>query len=263
MLVSSSHEPTSDDRSARIDDAELERVAALGWPGLEQERLGDWVLRASGGFTGRGNSVLPMGDPGRPLGDAVDAVVAWYRRRALPPTAQVPLPLCSGVDDELDRRGWRAFNRTHILTGAVALLLDSSGSALVGPVRLEPYPSAAWLGGYHYRGAELPAGAADVLALGADPVFASIEERGEVVAVGRGIVDEGWLGVTAVTVGKDHRRRGLGSAIMAGLATWGAEQGAHSAYLQVAVENTAALQMYGRLGMRRHHDYQYRRLDSS
>ncbi len=243
------------------DDATLERIAALGWPGQEQERLGDWLLRASGGFTGRGNSVLPLGEVGRPLGEAVEAVIAWYRERGLPPTAQVPLPLRTDVDDELDRRGWRAFNRTHVLTGRVELLMQSSGGQPTSPVQLEPTPSPAWLGGYHYRGAELPAGAADVLALGANPVFASIEVGGAVVAVGRGIVDEGWLGVTAVTVDEAYRRRGLGSAIMTGLAAWGAVQGAHSSYLQVAAENTAALQMYDRLGMRRHHDYQYRRLD--
>lgn len=262
MAVNPSAAAGPDHESTLIDDASLERVAALGWPGLEQERLGDWLLRASRGFTGRGNSVLPIGDPGRGLSDAIDSVIDWYRERGLPPTAQVPLPLCTDVDAELERRGWRAFNRTHILTGPVALLLDSTGAS--GPaVRLDAYPSDGWLGGYHYRGAELPAIAADVLALGAAPVFASIVEGEEVVAVGRGIVDEGWLGVTAVTVGEDHRRRGLGSAIMTGLAAWGAEQGARSAYLQVAVENAPALQMYDRLGMRRHHDYQYRRLDSA
>lgn len=262
MVVNPSTASAPDDDSASIDDAELERIAALGWPGLEQERLGEWLLRASGGFTGRGNSVLPVGDPGRPLGLAIDEVVQWYRGRGLPPTAQVPLPLCDHVDAELERRGWRAFNRTHVLTGPVALLLDPSRPVPLPGLRLESYPSDAWLGGYHYRGAALPAGAADVLALGAAPVFASIEEAGAVVAVGRGIVDEGWLGVTAVTVGEDRRRRGLGSSIMTELAAWAGEQGARCAYLQVAVENTAALQMYDRLGMRRHHDYQYRRLDA-
>ena len=108
-----------------------------------------------------------------------------------------------------------------MLTGPVALLLDPSRSAPVPGLRLEPYPSDAWLGGYHYRGARCRPVAADVLALGAAPVFASIEEDGNVVAVGRGIVDEGWLGVTAVTVGEDHRRRGLGSSIMTELAGWG------------------------------------------
>ena len=42
-------------------------------------QLGSWLLRADGGFTGRANSALPLGDPGLPLAGAVDEVEAWYR----------------------------------------------------------------------------------------------------------------------------------------------------------------------------------------
>src|SRR4051794_30912048 len=59
---------------------QLEDVAADGWRPLEQDWLGargqGWRLRAAAGFTGRANSVLPLGDPGQPLPDAVDAVEA-------------------------------------------------------------------------------------------------------------------------------------------------------------------------------------------
>ena len=45
------------------DVAALELLAARSWRGLEEERLGDWLLRAAGGFTGRANSVLVVGRP--------------------------------------------------------------------------------------------------------------------------------------------------------------------------------------------------------
>ncbi|MEU1023825.1 GNAT family N-acetyltransferase, partial [Streptomyces sp. NPDC005904] len=38
--------------------AELARVCARAWQPLESERLGDWELRAAGGFSRRANSVL-------------------------------------------------------------------------------------------------------------------------------------------------------------------------------------------------------------
>jgi N-acetylglutamate synthase len=41
----------------------LERLAARSWRGLEEQWHGDWLLRAGGGFTGRANSVLVVGDP--------------------------------------------------------------------------------------------------------------------------------------------------------------------------------------------------------
>ena len=51
-------------RRSPLGVEDLERVAARGWPGLEQDTLGEWLLRAGGGFTGRANSVLVVGDPG-------------------------------------------------------------------------------------------------------------------------------------------------------------------------------------------------------
>ena len=59
----------------RIDD--LERAAAQHWQAPEQERLGEWLLRAAEGFTGRANSALPLGDPGLPRPEAVAYVTDW------------------------------------------------------------------------------------------------------------------------------------------------------------------------------------------
>ncbi|MGH3180858.1 MAG: GNAT family N-acetyltransferase, cg3035/Rv0428c family, partial [Streptosporangiaceae bacterium] len=93
----------------RITDTE--RAAALHWQAPEQEPLGDWLLRAAEGFTGRANSALPLGDPGVPLPAAVEAVEDWYRRRALPPMIVVPGVLSQGatmtpLENLLAERGW-------------------------------------------------------------------------------------------------------------------------------------------------------------
>ena len=72
---------------------ELERVAAQHWRGTEEQWLGEWLLRAADGFTGRANSALPLGAPGLPLDEALDYVTGWYRARGLPAVMAVPLPL--------------------------------------------------------------------------------------------------------------------------------------------------------------------------
>jgi ribosomal protein S18 acetylase RimI-like enzyme len=72
---------------------DLERVAAAHWRGTEEEWLGEWLLRAAGGFTGRANSALPLGDPGLPLDDALAVVTQWYLDRGLAPMIAVPVPL--------------------------------------------------------------------------------------------------------------------------------------------------------------------------
>ena len=57
-----------------IDDLAL--AAAPGWRACEEDRLGDWLLRAAEGFTGRANSALAAGDPGLPLTAVTPASMA-------------------------------------------------------------------------------------------------------------------------------------------------------------------------------------------
>jgi N-acetylglutamate synthase len=65
--------PTAQDRAvgqsrSPLDVADLERLATRGWRGAEEAPLGEWLLRAGGGFTGRANSALVAGNPGMPPG---------------------------------------------------------------------------------------------------------------------------------------------------------------------------------------------------
>lgn len=243
----------------RSSDRELERIAALGWRGLEEVWLGEWLLRVGHGFTGRANSVLPLGAPDRPVPEALAVVASWYAARGLPPRAQMPLPLAQELDDTLGAAGWQAYNPTRFLVCPLAELLAASPARPDLPaVTHEPVPGPAWLAGYHYRGQPLPAGAVKVLSNATAPTFASVRDSTGLLAVARGVVDEGWLGTTAVTVTPSARRRGIGGHLMRGLAEWAAARGASRAYLQVAEENTAALAMYERLGFRTHHCYHYR-----
>jgi len=75
----------------RPDRLRLEQVAAAAWPAVDTARLGDWVLRASGGWTRRANSALVLGSPGMDLDRALETCVRWYAERELPPLVCVPL----------------------------------------------------------------------------------------------------------------------------------------------------------------------------
>jgi GNAT superfamily N-acetyltransferase len=144
-----------------------------------------------------------------------------------------------------------------VLTADLEVLLPRLPAGAL-PVTIEATPDADWLGLYHYRGgAELPPVARRVLAGARDPGFAVLRDGGRPVAIARGSVDEGWVGVTAVEVDPGHRRRGLGTAVLRAILDWGREHGATSTYLQVADDNAGALALYDSLGFARHHGYHY------
>ncbi len=207
----------------RTEALELEEIAAAGWPAPETHWLGRWLLRAAAGWTGRANSVLPLGDPGRPLDLAVETVRRWYADRGLGARFQVPLPVATGLDDDLADRGFRADPPVLVQTAVPArVLADTEESPGLPPVTLAGTPTRGWLAAYHYRGgSSLPPVAVEVMTAAELPVFASVVHDGETVAVARAVVDDGWLGVTAVEVAPAWQRRGLASHVMRGLAPLG------------------------------------------
>jgi N-acetylglutamate synthase len=243
-----------------VDD--LERVMLAHWLPRDSERLGDWLLRAAHGFTNRGNSVLVTGSPGVPPAEAVERVTAWYGARGLPPRAAVPGSVrgdAAAPSDPFSAAGWAP------VPGASAAVLTAPTAALTaGPqlaagltLDLTDHPDPAWRTLYRYRGQDLPAGAVELLLSAPEQAFASVRADGRTVAVGRGSLGHAWLGVTAVEVAHEHRRRGLARAVLAALAGWGAARGARSTYLQVAEGNAVALALYLSAGFTVHHRYDY------
>ncbi|KGN33588.1 acetyltransferase [Knoellia flava TL1] len=270
-----------------VDD--LQRVMGPAWGAVERERLGDWELRASSGFTQRGNSVLPVGSPGLPLSDAVDRVEQWYAVRGLPAKVALAGPVGFEPGDdplgaELLDRGWTAADRTLTLTAATGTV--AGGPATAGPtdatarsagaepeVRITPDLDDAWLDAYALSRPLDRQVAARVLTGSPAQLFASIAVGGGLaqrlgldtpasrdprpVAVGRLAVAGGWAGIAAVWTAPAMRGRGLATRITRSLAARAGADGIRLIHLQVEADNATAIRVYERLGFERHSSYVY------
>ncbi|WP_375483812.1 GNAT family N-acetyltransferase [uncultured Jatrophihabitans sp.] len=241
--------------ASTAEELELERLAARGIRAAETEQLGGWVLRADHGFLRRANSVLPLGQPGMPLDEALARAHDWYAARGLPLRIAVPTEARRLLDAELGERWWPIETPAHLMTGRLDHLV--APAAEVTDVAVEAAPDDAWFALYRDGDSGGEAGRA-LLTRHDRAVFASVREGGHTVAIGRGSVDDGWLGVAGVEVAPDARRRGLATAVTAALWAWGRDQGATRSYLQVEADNESALALYARQGYRVHHDYRYR-----
>jgi GNAT superfamily N-acetyltransferase len=235
------------------EELALEAVAARGWRPAETGELGGWLLRADHGFTRRGNSVLPLRPVGRPVGEAIEQARAWYAQRGLPLLFAVPTESRRLLDADLGERGF--IPEPDVLTMTLRLPHEV---AAPGGVLLADEPDDAWLGRWS-RSAEAPAVARAALVRHDTVAFAAVRDGGETVAVGRGTVDEHWLGIQAVEVAPSHRRQGLGQAVVRALWAWGREHGAERSWVQVEAEEAGAVALYEQLGYLEHHAYRYRR----
>jgi ribosomal protein S18 acetylase RimI-like enzyme len=256
---------------------ELERAAALHWRGVEEEALGEWVLRAAEGFTGRANSVLAAGDPGMPLEAALGRAAQWYRSRGLPPMVQVAMALdgASDLDGELAARGWGIRpGAAYMMTADLAADSALADMAALGggSLRVEKEITPEWLAMHRYRGqAELPPVRMKVLTSAPEQVFLSIvsgrdgnpgEERdrgGETaIAVARLSFGGGWAGITSVEVDSAQRRLGLGTTLTRACRAEAFAHGTKRVFLQVETDNEAARALYERCGFGYSHRYHYR-----
>jgi GNAT superfamily N-acetyltransferase len=235
---------------------ELARVTARAWQPLESEPLGEWTLRAAAGFTRRANSVLPLGDPGIPLDEALARVTSWYAERGLPSYVQTATG-AAGTQEllcaALDERGWEREVSAEVRIAALAPVGDADAPA-ADDVRLTRTPDAAWLG--RYGRVKDPEVARRMLVEGPSVWFASLAGGR---AIGRCVVDGRWAGFAAVTVDPEHRRGGLATAVMAALARRALEEGASAAWLQVEAENGGARALYDGMGFASHHAYHHYR----
>ncbi|BBY27833.1 N-acetylglutamate synthase, CG3035 family [Mycolicibacterium sediminis] len=217
-----------------------EQAAALAWPGSEQVWLDGWLLRFGGGQTRRANSAVPLeawAGPG-----ALAAITDWYAARGVPALIAVPdrlfrLPAGVAADGE-----------------NVVMTAEPHAGAPTAGVVLSARPDTAWREVYHRDVSD------DVLCAVVDGEVAFATVPG--VAAGRGAVTTSpdgtrWVGLSAVHVAEEARRRGRGRAICEALLTWGAERGATRAYVQVLADNVAATSLYEAMGFRTQHRSRY------
>ncbi|WP_375504073.1 GNAT family N-acetyltransferase [uncultured Jatrophihabitans sp.] len=236
------------------DELALQRLAAQGLRSVDTEQLGGWLLRADHGGVRRANSVLPLGQLGMPLDEALARAHDWYAARDLPLRILLPTEARRLLDAELGERWWPIETEAHTMTARLDQLTARAGKAQVS---LANTPDDGWLG-LSQRGQFLDAPGQALLTRHDHVVFAAVRANGQTLATGRGVLDEGWLGVSWVEVAPDARRRGLASSIMAALWAWGRERGAGRSYLQVEAVNEAALALYTGHGYWVHHGYHYR-----
>jgi ribosomal protein S18 acetylase RimI-like enzyme len=238
----------------------LEGLCADAWPAQVDQPLGEWRLRAAGGYTGRANSALAIGDPGLPIAAALDAVRRFAREHGVPPRVQVPVG--SPWDRAVAAEGW-VLNVGHAKGAEVSVLVAPVAGVDVG---VAPPPGLR---------IELPAGPSDewwrlavggpptpaqerVLAGAPDTAFAVLRDAdGAVLGQVRATLVADHVHVSMLEVVPAARRRGHATALLAAAGAWGRERGARWAVLQVALQNDGARALYDRVGYVEHHRYRY------
>ena len=252
----------------------IETLARHAWPAAEQELLAGWLLRSTDGVTRRANSVWPNAlDGALGLDERLAQVETFYAVRGRPACYQIcPAALPNELDEVLARRGYAAEAETAVQTVALPALLAAAAARTVRPaapvaVTVATELTDRWYDAYCESEAVTGRPAAvrrAIIARIAVPVGYAVAVREDrVVALGMGVLEDGWLGIFNMATPAAFRRQGLATTILAALADWAAAQGAHSSYLQVMLSNPGAQMLYAGLGYRTQYHYHYRTLPAA
>ncbi|MGO4441864.1 N-acetyltransferase family protein [Mycobacterium sp. 2YAF39] len=221
------------------DIRNLEHAAALAWPGVEQQWVGGWFCRFGHGSTRRANSAVPLDFS---ASTDLAAVADWYAQRLVAPLLSLP--------DRLFRVPPDALPDAENLVMACDIEPGAQGNG----VHLATRPDDEWLRIYER---DVPL---EVLTAVVDGsvIFATIAGA----AVARAALTEApdgtrWLGLSALKVADDQRRRGHARSLCTALLGWGADHGARRAYTQVLDDNSSATDLFKSIGFTVHHRSRY------
>lgn len=237
----------------------IEELSMNAWPALRTVFYDGWVLRFADGYTRRANSVAPLYPSSRDSAEKLPACEALYREMHLPPVFKLAATSQAGTLDQLlDEHGYRA----EALTSVQVLDLNRRTNGQPEGVRSSGTMPEEWLAAasrMSRAGPDRIATHRRILALIVPARrFAWIEADGQVIGCGLGVAQDGYVGIFDIAVDPGRRRQGHAERLMQDLLAWGKQTGAHTAYLQVMLDNHPALRLYEKLGFREAYQYWYR-----
>lgn len=238
----------------------------------------------------RANAVLPVGFAGadaHAAAVALDAIEAWYGSLGQRVLVQISSadPAASELDALLARRGYEVEAPVDLLVAETEAVVEAGGHARSGlrvaieqrfdeggPDRdpsielvVDEGTTEVWTqryGAVHGEDAiwraRTEAYGRMLGGLGPAILGGAALVEGQVVGVGFGVLERGWVGIYGMGTAPDWRRLGVAGALLGALATEARRRHGVHCYLQVETDNPAAQALYRGLGFTDAHRYHYR-----
>lgn len=251
---------TGSERFAR----QIEEAALNAWPALQQVLHDGWILRFSGGYTKRANSVNSLYWSELEVGSKIRFAEECYRRRGLPTIFRLtPFSLPDGLDAHLDQRGYQLLDPTQVM---VRQLVGAGLSRETGQHRTEAEVCQVALDEWMALFAELQGGPPErqevhqaiLRAIPGETRSYLLRSAESCIACALGVLEQDRLGLFDVYVAPAYRNQGWGTSLTSRILSRAKEEGLRWAYLQVTEANEAAQRLYRRIGFEELYRYWYR-----
>lgn len=223
----------------------LEELSLNAWPSLQQILYDGWILRFANGHTKRANSINSVYTSTKDVYEKIKRCEQIYSDRNLKPIFRVtPLTDPENLDEILAHEGFEEKDVSSVqVMDLVSLHFQVSAK-----IKIWEEFSRDWLDSLvQLSGVSIEAQAslAGMLRnIAPRKCFAVLLEEDQVVACGLGILENHYVGLFEIVTAKNKRRQGFGKELILNILDWAKQNGAKKAYLQVAMNNEPALNLY-------------------
>lgn len=239
----------------------MEERSMNAWPSLQTLLYDGWVIRFSGGYTKRANSICPIYSSGLDVEEKINYCEKLYTSNQLPVVYKLT-KACNPADLDLilEKRGYRRIDETAV---RIAQIDEENCYTNQFEVKAEYDFTREWVSTLITCTSMSNADKIDVMKkmlsnITGDRVCVRINLADEPVACGFGVIEDGYMGIYDIVVNPSYRGRGYGRAIMQELLREARKKNIDKAYLSVVVGNTIAERLYDSLGFKEIYRYWYR-----
>lgn len=240
----------------------IEDLSLNAWPSHQMQVYDGWIIRFSHFYTHRTNSVEQIGLSTLPLEEKIEYCESIYSRWQTPTIFKISPLSDPNLEPLLIPRGYRIEHATDVMT----LDLSDVPTTAITPnihVTVERQISTDWIQSlFRLKHTNDPIHRTIVpsmyAAIPKDVIAVSIFDQGIRIATGLGILDRDYIGIYAIHVEEQYRKKGYAWAIVTTLLKKGREANASHAYLQVVSNNLPARLLYEKIGFRKLYSYHFR-----
>lgn len=228
----------------------IEDLSLNAWPSHQIQVYDGWILRFSYFYTHRTNSVEQIGTSTLPLNEKIGYCEQIYKKWGTPAIFKITPLTDPALDHLLDARGYINEHITEVMIMNLENLLPSDPEVSLNVTRNIP---DSWI-----QGLFTLKGTTNIMhrkvvpsmyhAIPMDTICVSVQDKGQIVATGLGILDREYIGIYAIHVHPDYRGRHYALAVCQAILSTAQKHGASRAYLQVVEGNAPARNLYEKIG---------------
>jgi ribosomal protein S18 acetylase RimI-like enzyme len=234
----------------------LEECLLNAWPSTRTLHYDGWVLRHAGAYTKRANSASALA-PSQNFSAVLTKARRFYAAQGQPTVFRLTPLADPKADPLLNHMGFDCIDLTIVMSATIVDRTTVESSVSLGFGYSEEW-GMAYATARGLTPAEAQAHATILNTIALPTAYATWKCDGEALAFGLGVFDNGRLGLFDIATTPSARRRGGANRVVTSLLKWGKSLGGHTAWLSVIADNTPAIALYEKFGLRASYVYHYR-----